>query len=414
MILTNDPSPPPASTRRIHVLEVIGNAIVGGMENWVERLVERLPRARFEITAVAPFESPFTDRLRSHDIEVFVVPMPDDPPWSSVQTVMSMVVAGGIDVLHAHLPNAHLLAGLVGRLTGRPVVATLHGRQMTMLDLEIHRAAGSHLSVVCRQSYFHALAIGVNAGRLSCDPNGVDTNVFAPRPGGAAGFREKLGIAADAPLAAFVGRLAAEKGPEVFIRAAMALLRGRPEAHCVLIGEGPMYFPLSAMIEQHGLQQRVTLAGAWQNMPAVFNELDLVVSTSHSEAMPLAVMEAMASGIPVVATRVGGVPEMVEHGRTGWLVAPGDFEDVAARSAGILGNPAERQKMADRARARAVERMSLDDAVLRVVQLLGRLGAGPSDPQGREAPVVRAVVGGAGGTSRRAGSSNAPGREPGR
>src|SRR4051812_40602272 len=97
-----------------HVLEVGGNAIVGGMESCVEKLVAGLPRARFAVTALCPFESPFTERLRRHDVEVLVTPMPDDPTWASVQMTTALVKAGGIDLLHAHLPNAHLLAGIVG------------------------------------------------------------------------------------------------------------------------------------------------------------------------------------------------------------------------------------------------------------------------------------------------------------
>src|ERR1700712_1599541 len=91
---------------RIHVLEVMGNAIVGGMETYVERLVQNLPRDRFAVTALCPFESSFTERLRSLDIEVVVTPMPDDPTWASIQMACAMIKAGAIDLLHAHLPNA--------------------------------------------------------------------------------------------------------------------------------------------------------------------------------------------------------------------------------------------------------------------------------------------------------------------
>ena len=215
-----------ATATRVHVLEVIGNDIVGGMETWVERLIQRLPRQRFAVTALCPYESPYTDRLRALDIEVLVTPMPEDPLWDSIQMTAALVRAGGIDLLHAHLPNAHMLAGLAGSLTGTPVVSTIHGRQLTALDLEVHRAVGSHLSVVCRQSYFHALGLGVSAGQLSCDINGVDTQVFQPRAARAGDLRRSLGLPADTPLVGFVGRLSPEKGPEVFVRAAL-LLRSR-------------------------------------------------------------------------------------------------------------------------------------------------------------------------------------------
>lgn len=348
---------PPAG--RIHVLEVVGNAIVGGMERWVEHLVARLPHSHFAFTVLCAFDSPFADRLRAQEVEVLIAPMSDDPPWTSVQMATALVASGGIDLLHAHLPNAHVLAGLAGRLSGKPVLATIHGWRLSTLDLEVHRAVGSHLSVVCRQSYFHALGLGVSAGQLSCDPNGVDTTVFQPRPAGAAGLRRALGLEEHVPLVGFVGRLSPEKGPEVFVHAALLLRSLCPQAHGVLIGEGAMEAELRRQIRQLGLEGHVHLAGLRHDMPAVYNDLDLLVSTSHSEAMPLALMEAMASGLPVVATRVGGVPDLVAHGRTGWLAAPGDFADIAAHVAGVLGDAAQHQRMARLGRQRAVERLNL-------------------------------------------------------
>lgn len=369
--------PDPCSTSRVpgrlHVLEVVGNAIVGGMETYVERLVENLPPERFAVTALCPFESPFTDRLRARDIEVFVTPMPDDPPWASIQMACALVKAGGIDLLHAHLPNAHVLAGIAGRLTGKPVLATLHGHRVGILDLEAHRHAGTHLSVVCRQSYFHALGLGVSAGQLSCNPNGVDTDAFRPRPRPVDGLRAALGIPASAKVAGFLGRLSPEKGPEVFLRAAMLAHARLPDTHFVFVGDGPLAPALRETIHAFRLQECVHLAGLQRDVAGVLNDIDVLVSSSHSEAMPLAVMEAMASGLPVIATRVGGVPDMIDQGESGWLVAPGDFDDIAQRLQQVLATPAELARMSAAARRRAVEKMALSDCVERMATLMLRL-----------------------------------------
>ena len=373
-------------TGRIHLLEVVGNAIVGGMETYVERLVERLPSERFAVTALCPFESRFTERLRARDIEVFVTPMPDDPPWSSIHMACAMIKAGGIDVLHAHLPNAHALAGMVGRLTGKPVLATLHGHKVGMLDLEVHRNAGTHLSVVCRQSYFHALGLGVSAGQLSCNPNGVDTDVFTPRPRPVDGLRAALGIPASAKLVAFLGRLSPEKGPEVFLRAALLVHPRLPEAHFVFVGDGPLAHQLKQSISTMQLEGRVHLAGLRRDVANVLNDVDVLVSSSHSDAMPLAVMEAMASGVPVVATRVGGLPDMIDQGESGWLVAPNDFDEIAMRLGHMFSTCGEVERMGRAARARAVDKMSLSDSVEGVAQLLTRLA--PSRTTQREISAV--------------------------
>jgi len=374
--MQRDPFSSARSPGRIHVLEVIGNAIVGGMETYVERLVQNLPPDRFAITALCPFESQFTERLRALDVEVLVTPMPDDPPWHSVQMACAMIKAGAIDLLHAHLPNAHVLAGIAGRLTGKPVLATLHGHKVGMLDLEVHRSAGTHLSVVCRQSYFHALGLGVSAGQLSCNPNGVDTEAFQPRARPKDGLRRSLGIAADAKIVGFLGRLSPEKGPEVFLRAALLAHEKLPDAHFVLVGDGPLAPTIRESITRLKLEGRVHLAGLRRDIPAVLNDLDVLVSSSHSEAMPLAVMEAMASGLPVVATRVGGLPDMIDQGGAGWLVTPNDFEEIATRLQQILGVPGELTRMSAVARQRAVEKMALSDTVEKMASLMTRLVAG--------------------------------------
>lgn len=360
---------------RLHILEVIGNGIVGGMESVVQRLVERLPRERFAVTALCPYESPLVERLRAMATEVVIVPMPDDPPWPSVQAALALVQSHGIDLIHSHLENAHLLAGMVGSLSGLPVLATVHGRQISMLDLEVHRAAGTHLNVVCRHSQLHALGIGISASHLSCIPNGVDTELFSPGPRADAGLRRDLGIDRTPPLIGCVGRFSAEKGPEVFVRATLLLRSLLPDAHFVMVGDGPMRKAMQAMGERFGMAGRLHLPGLRSDMPEVYRQLDLLVCPSHSEAMPLAVMEAMASALPVVGTRVGGVPDLIEPGRTGWLVAPGDFQGIANRVAHVFESPGELEAMRQAARARVVERFNLDGSVAAIARLMTELAA---------------------------------------
>jgi glycosyltransferase involved in cell wall biosynthesis len=340
----------------------------------VLRLIERLPRDRFTVTVLCPCESRLTAQLRALDIEVLTAGMPDDPLWASILATCALVRAGAIDVLHAHMPNAHLLAGLVGKLCGKPVVATVHSRHVTPMDLEVHRIAGTHVAVVCRHSYFQALAMGVNAAQLSCIPNGVDTEVFCPGPAGEADLRRHFKLADDQPLIGFVGRLSPEKGPEVFLRAVLLLRTLLPAARFVLVGDGPQRGALAQFIARFELGDAVLLAGLRDDMPQVYRQLDAVVCTSQSEAMPLALMEAMATGLPLVASNVGGVPDLVESGSTGWLVGPRDFESVAQQVAQLFQVPGLARRMGQRARERAVTRLALADSVERTARLLSELG----------------------------------------
>lgn len=381
-------SSPPASTQRINVLEIIGNAIVGGMETYVARLIERLPPDRFNVVALCPFDTPFTDKLRELQVEVIVTPMPDDPSWSTIHLACALVKANAIDVIHAHLSNAHTLAGIVGRITGKPVLATIHGRQLNTVDVEVHRATGTHMSVVCKYTYFHALGLGINPAQLHCITNGVDTQRFQPQAASGSLWRQRHGIGPKVPLVGFVGRLAHEKGPDMFLRMACLLRQMNPHVHFAMVGEGPMEGSLRKFAEQFDLTDCVHMTGVQADMPAVYNELDVVVSTSNSEAMPFALMEAMACGVPVVATRVGGVPDLIQHGETGWLVSPGDDLLTAQQVNALLKAPETRKAMGVKARQRCVEKFSMDISAEAMINLLTRLG--PSRNERRISAVVNA------------------------
>lgn len=376
-------------SQRIQVLEVLGNAIVGGMETCVARLIARLPPDQFGVTVLCPCENELSEQLRSLGVEVYVTAMPDNPPWSAIQTVCALVKAQAVDVLHAHLPNAHLLAGLVGKLCGKPVLTTIHGRQLSTLDLEVHRVAATHFSVVCRQTYLHALGLGVPPSQVNLIPNGADTTLFTPHRERRGLLRQRLGIPEDAVLVGQVGRLSPEKGPDVFLRAALAVHATAPDVHFVLVGEGPLRAELQQQIARFGLEQRVHFAGLCQDMVAVYAELDFVVSASRSEAMPLALLEAMSCALPVIATRVGGVPDLVQQGISGWLIGDGDHDAMAAQLVSLLRQPQVAQRTGQMARDRIVSQFSLDQGVTLTAQLLRKLAQ-----RGGDARRVSAVMAG--------------------
>lgn len=375
----NDLTTPPMT--RTHVLQIVGNAIVGGMEKSVASLVERMPAERFSVSVLAPFESAFTDHLRHLGAQVYTTAIAEEPSWQSIQLAAALVQSNKVDVIQSHLPNAHVLAGLVGRLTGRPVLATIHGRTVTTLDIEVQRAAGTHLAVVCRHTFFHALGIGADARHVHFVPNGVDTELFRPRPSRTGALRTRFGIAADAVLVGFVGRLSWEKGPDVFLRMALSVHELRPDVHFVLVGDGMMNATLQAIVARFRLEGVVHFAGMQQNMVEVFNEFDIAVSSSHSEAMPFAVMEAMATGLPVVACKVGGVADLIQHETTGYIANDNDYDGLALRVTDLVDRPAVRAAFGEAGRQRACERFSLTRSVEATATLLARLGEQAAEPR---------------------------------
>jgi glycosyltransferase involved in cell wall biosynthesis len=364
--------------RPINLLQIIGAAVVGGMETYVLRLLERLPHDRFRVTCLCVSENHFTSQLRDLGCNVHVCPITDEPSWQSIQLGASLIRSEAIDVMQAHLPNAHSLAGILSKLTEVPALATIHGRYLHMRDFEVHKLTQTNISVVAKTAYYQALTLGVPSGKLKFIANGVDTEVFRPRPRSSY-IHSLIGADPKAPLVGFVGRLSPEKGPEIFLQAASMVhkMHKLPKScHFVLIGAGSMWDKLKHEIADLGLDNHVHLVGLQHDMAKTYSSLDLVVSTSFSEAMPLAILEAMASGLPVVATNVGGIPDMIAEGSTGLLSSVGDLNGLAWHISNLMSDESLRAAMGKAARKRAVEKFELNTCIDQTSELLMSLTQG--------------------------------------
>ena len=213
---------PAGGARPLHVVEVLGAVPPdeAGATRLVERLVERLGQGgAFRFTVLCPADDSFAERLRALGAETVAVAMPEDPPWHAIQVLVGLVRNRQADVLHAHLPNAHRLAGLAGSITRTPVLATVQGLQLDMPDLEVHRLIASQLSVVTEASYFHALGLGIAPERISCEPFEADAGDEA-----AAGSLDALGQRLRAVASAATS---APAGDAEVIRASRGLAQAR-------------------------------------------------------------------------------------------------------------------------------------------------------------------------------------------
>lgn len=378
------------ATRRIRVLEIMGNAIVGGMERYVERLVAALPAEVFEVACICPFESAFTAALRALGAEVFIMPVRDDPAWSSIVGAAALIRERRIDVMHAHLSNAHVLACLASALTGVPVLATIHGRSLPMADFEIYRLRRSRFSVVCQNALLHALSLGVSGMDVDLIGNGVDAERFAP--GAADGWlQRKLQLDPGTRLIGFVGRLSPEKGPMRFLQMAAQLHPGHPDLHFVIVGAGALRAALGTQARRAGLRGHVHFMGELHDMPRVYTSLDALVMTSESEGRPLALMEAMSAGLPVIAPDVGGIAEIIVNGKSGVLVAPHDTDGLVHAAQELLGNPDRALALGRAARQRVLEQFTQLAATDAMARLLARIAtqtqaSAPADEVSRIQP----------------------------
>jgi glycosyltransferase involved in cell wall biosynthesis len=256
---------------------------------------------------------------------------------------------GGYDVIHIQKPYDMGPALLARRLGGARVILGCHGEDFYRGD----RALAARVDGAVSCSRFNAETV---ARRYGFTPavvfNGIDTALFRPLPPDPA-LRRELG-AEGVPLLLFVGRLQPWKGVETALRALPLL----PEARLAVAGDGEDRARLETLAAELGLAPRVRFLGSVERraLPRLYATADLLVATSHaSETFGIGPVEAQACGLPVVASRFGGFPEVVDEGRTGLLFAPRDHAGLAAAARSLLDDPARRAAMAAAAPAWAAQ-----------------------------------------------------------
>ena len=189
-------------------------------------------------------------------------------------------------------------------------------------------------------------------------PNCIPVENYRRSPADRVRWREKERFDRDAILFTCVGRLVPQKNPLLLVEAFVAL--NHPRIHLIMLGEGTLREELTAYIREHGLERRVHLLGKRNEVPECLAASDVFVLSSNWEGNPLAVMEAMAAGLPVIGTTVGGVPELVESGQQGILVPPGDCAAFTDAMRTLLNDPEKRTAMANAARVRAIATFNVE------------------------------------------------------
>ena len=283
-------------------------------------------------------------------------------PFGAAFLAAGLSAARGCDLLHAHFAPTATVATVVARARRIPVVLTVHGTDVRGVGSKGPASAMVRWGVlrcdriICagRELAESLARWGVDERRLAVIPNGVDAEFFARADPAPAGHR-----------ILFVGRLAPEKGVEHLIQAMPAVLAKFPDAKLLLVGDGPLLGDVRDQVTRLGLTDSVQFAGRQPRsaMPRWYGEATLVVLPSIQESFGVVLIEAMASGRAVVASRVGGIPEVLADGECGLLVPPGDSSELAQAISRLLADDHERASLAAKGRAR-VEAIYRSEAVV--------------------------------------------------
>lgn len=279
---------------------------------------------------------------------------------ASVPSVARWLREERADLVHAHLPLAGVAARLAGRLAGVPVVYTEHNLQ------ERYHPWTRRANRLTWRLQDRAIAVSEEVAEsirrhlgewvpLSVVRNGIEVARPAPSPERLAEVRRRLDLPQQAPVVGTVAVLRAQKRLDLWLETARRVVAERPEVRFVVVGDGPLRSDLEAEAARLGITSSVRFAGLQDDVPPFLALFDLFLLSSEFEGLPLALLEAMAAGVPVVATSVGGIPEVIATDRDGVLVPFGDPEALAESVFGLLADPQRRERLAAAARRRVAE-----------------------------------------------------------
>ncbi len=338
-----------------------------GGEVCLVNLATGLAARGHEVTCLVRQGSALAARLPAETVEVVPLPLVDWFDPGTIRRVSTWLRRSRAEVLATHLPRDYFIGAVAGK--GLPVcnIATRH--QLKPISLPILKRPflknfGAFIAVS------EAVARGVRQARLVPTervvtvPNGI----AAPDgPGSQIGLRARVGVSASAPVIGLVGKLCVEKGADFLLRAAGRVAREQPDLHVFLVGDGKQNENfrehLAAVARAVGLGGRVHFFGFVPDAARYGAEFDVQVVASRAEPFGLVTLEAMACGVPVVATATGGSPEIIRDGVEGFLVSPGDVETMANRLACLLGSAGLRREMGDRGRSRFRDRFTVERMV---------------------------------------------------
>jgi glycosyltransferase involved in cell wall biosynthesis len=376
----------------LRVVQLVNSTEYGGVEEHVRELSLGLVRRGDHVTIVCP-PTTTADRLAASakglglDARRAELTSGGRGPLAALCGLRELLRQTSPDVLHVHLPGyaGGRLAVLAGRWAGvGAIICTSHlapggrvsGRaraERVLLNLCVNRFIAVSQDSLDRQ----VRHLGQPRGRSAVVRNGVDLARFAPAANHAAA-RGSLGLPLDAPVVGTVGRLAPQKATRTLVEAFPAILAAQPDAHALVVGDGPLLDEIRDLAHRLGVSERVHLVGFRTDVPLCMAAMDIFVLPSLYEGLPISILEAMSSALPVIATSVDGVPEAVVDGETGLLIPVEQPARLAAAVVELLSDPERAHAMGVAGHVHVLSRFGMDRFVDSIRAEYGiALGAAP-------------------------------------
>lgn len=369
-----------SGTTKIRLCYLITTFAVGGAENHLLALVERLPRERFEVTVAFFKEEAIEARSLVPDFEalgVRVVDLGMRPRWDlrGMRRLVELLKEGRFHILHTHLFRADLMGAIARRWAEVPYLcSTIHNTDAFYLHPLWRRlarwTAGQADRVIVISDdigSFLVNRVGIDRKQVTRIHYGLDGSTS--RPGARESIRRELGLGLDVPVAGIIARLTPQKNHSGLLEAFATVQAKLPDAHLLIVGHDPggLRTRLEALVDQLGLSQSVHFLGYRDDREAILEAIDCFVLPSRWEGFGLVLLEAMAVGRPVVATQVGAIPEIVVDESTGLLVEVKDCPALSDALIRVLGDLGLARRLGENGRRRVLAKFTPQSMVAATV-----------------------------------------------
>ena len=366
------------------ILQIVSSSRLSGAEKHVAVLSERLLRRGHAITALCPPGGWLPEQLRAANVPVLEMPMHGLSTGPTALRLSRIIREQKFDLIHSHLTCATYYGYLMGLVTSLPVATSVHVRSRDIVYRRLFPRQRNHIITVSEWVRDGFVTQGVPAEQVHTIYNGTEfcrdsAEGSAPAPpletaAEKLPVRVEFSLPPDAELIGIFARVGEFKGHPLLVQAARAIVDARPRAYFVCVGavEPAIQQSLWESAAQSGVAERFRFTGPRNDVEHLMSEMDVVTLPSKYEACSMAIIEAMALGKPVIATRAGGNPELVRHQETGLLIER-EPEALADALISLLANTPQRQKMGEAARLRAQDLFSAETMVSNIEALYRRM-----------------------------------------
>ena len=360
---------------RTTVVHIITKLELGGAQQNTLFTVAHLNRDAYNPVLISGSEGILVNQAKQlTDVNVHLLPdlvreirpLKDVGAFIKMRRILKQVqkgVNGAQVIVHTHSSKAGILGRWAARLAGvRLIVHSVHGFSFNDFQPSLVRAFYVFLERITARITTAFVTVsesdrkaGIGKRIFKRDDvtlirSGIDIKRFCHPPGDRFSLRETLGVDCDVPLIAMVACFKPQKAPLDFVRVAKVVLDERSDARFCLVGDGLLRPQIETLIDEMKISDKVVLLGWRRDIPEIMHSIDLLLLTSLWEGLPRVLPQAMASGIPVVATNVNGSPEAVKNGLNGYLLPPGDVVGMAEKIIYLLNNPGEARAMGQKGR----------------------------------------------------------------